>query len=99
MHGRAGLKPAIPARNMPRPLLKLSSLNASTTSKLTPFPPSRSAPFFEGVLDTITWLDVAIFNEAKSRVGISFWILAINRGTSFVNVSLYSKGWTIKGGL
>ncbi len=48
MHGRAGLKPAIPARNMPRPLLKLSSLNASTTSKLTPFPPSRSAPFFEG---------------------------------------------------
>lgn len=47
MHGRACLKPAIPARNMPRPLLKLSSLNASTASKLTPSPPSRSAPPFE----------------------------------------------------
>lgn len=47
MHGRAGLKLAIPARNMPRPLLKLSSLNASTASKLTPSPPSRSAPPFE----------------------------------------------------
>lgn len=68
MHGRAGLKPAIPARNMPRPLLKLSSLNASTTSKLTPSPPSCSAPSCEdGEMFQIPWLDVAIFNEANSH--------------------------------